>query len=95
MIRSSLPGIGLSAAVVAVTLAIYGSSGDDPREPAPSAADGVSNPVTLPPPLTARGPLPVALGQGGGGRGADDGPVGGIFVPVVFEPPAVLPQAPR
>jgi len=95
LLRSSLPGIGLSAAVVAVTLAIYGSSGDDPRQPSSAAVEGPASPLALPPPLTTRGPLPVAIGQGGDGAGGGGTPGGSLFVPVVFPQPAVLPTAPR
>jgi len=97
LLRSSLPGIGISAAVVAVSLAIYGATQDDARGPAPSAVGATNADVTLPPPLAASGPFgpqPVAGVRGGG----DDGPapVGGVvFVPVVFDPPATLPAAPR
>ena len=96
LLRSSLPGIGLSAAVVAVSLAIYGATQDGGRGPAPTAVGGASADVTLPRPLAASGPFgpqPVAGVPGGG----DDGqaPIGGgVFVPVVFDPPATLPATP-
>ncbi|HYI19625.1 MAG TPA: hypothetical protein VD836_13015 [Solirubrobacteraceae bacterium] len=98
MLRSSLPGIGLSAAVVAVSLAIYGATQDGGRGPAPTAVGGASADVTLPRPLAASGPFgpqPVAGVPGGGDDGQAPLGGGGVFVPVVFDPQATLPVAPQ
>jgi hypothetical protein len=94
LLRSSLPGIGLSAAVVAGALAFYNASRDGGNGSSPSAAGNPGTSFTLPPafaPDGARPPRssPEERDSGGGRPGVSPVPVPiPVSVPVPLTGPA-------